>query len=95
MEVCKRLVLDVAPVMTQISCRCLESLQTYPLQAHGLPGDGHPLIAGGDLENCQPGLGEGVKVAAWVAVVEIIVVPPKQLHPEYGKHGNDQEEEGK
>lgn len=70
-------------------------MQTHPLKAHGLVGDGYPLVAGGDLEDGQPGLGEGVKVAAGVAVVEVVIVSPKQLHGEHGKHGDDQEQEGK
>lgn len=72
----------------------MSSPATYPLEAHGLIGNGHPLIAGSDLEDGQPGLGEGVEVAARVAVVEIFVVPPEQLHSKHGKHGDDQEQEG-
>ncbi len=46
------------------------------------------------MEDGQPGLGEGVKVAARVAVVEVIVVAPKELHAKHGEHGNDEEQEG-
>ena len=46
----------------------------HPLQAHSLPSDVHPLIPRGDLENGEPGLGEGIKIAPGLAIGESVVV---------------------
>ena len=46
------------------------------------------------MKNCEPGLGEGVKVAPGFAIAEMPIVASKQLHGEDSEHGNDYEEEG-